>query len=492
MMAAALWLSVALLPLLAALLVLLFRRVLALPWLWLSCVPAAVAVIWPAEPVQVDFLWPDVLLGGRDLVTRGWLGFTTLIWICAGVYARATLSEQPRYRRFCFFWLISLGGNLLLIIAQDALSFYVGFSLMGIAAYGLVVYKLTSQARRAARIYLELTILSEMLLFAGMVMLVHSGGAVSFEQLQLAALDPLTLTLILLGLMIKAGFWPLHVWLPLAHVEAPVPASAVLSGTMTAAGVLGLWRFLPVGDPLLQAWTGPLVAVGLFSAFYGVAMGLLSRKAKRVLAWSTVSQMGYLLIIMALAWNNPDNLPVAAPLLVLFAAHHGMAKAGLFLSAGVVTHTHFKNRVYRLGFWLLLAVPALSLSGLPLTSGGAMKSALKHMVNESDFATALWLFKIASLGTTLLLVRALLLLWGMSPREALPPGPVHKQNQPRISWPATLPWAVLSAMSLLLPWLWPAMRQQLYGSFALSSLWSLLWPILAALAIAFAALRWQW
>src|SRR5690606_20755991 len=122
-MATALWLSVALLPLLAALLVLASRRALALPWLWLSCLPAALAVIWPAGPVQVNFLWPDVLLGGSDLVTRGWLGFTTLIWICAGVYARATLGGQSHYRRFCFFWLTSLSGNLLLIIAQDALSF---------------------------------------------------------------------------------------------------------------------------------------------------------------------------------------------------------------------------------------------------------------------------------------------------------------------------------------------------------------------------------
>src|SRR5690606_29875929 len=153
------------------------------------------------------------------------------------------------------------------------------------AAYGLVVYKQTPQARRASRIYLELTILGEMLLFAGMVMRADAaGGAVAFSQWQQVPLEPVTLLLIILGLAIKAGIWPMHVWLPLAHVEAPVPASAVLSGTMTAAGVLGLWRFLPINDPLLQSWAGPLVALGLFTAFYGVTLGLMSRKAKRVLA----------------------------------------------------------------------------------------------------------------------------------------------------------------------------------------------------------------
>src|SRR5690606_28936811 len=225
-------------------------------------------------------------------------------WACAASFSANATSSERRQIRYWAFWQLALSGNLLLLIAQDVVSFYLGFSVMSVAAYGLIVHNRGPLPRRAGRIYLQLAILGEMLLFVGIVIQVDAaGGLIRFDQLQDTPLTPIPALLILLGFGLKAGFWPLHMWLPLAHPAAPAPASAVLSGAMIKAGILGLWRFLPAGDTLLQEWSTMLLLVGCISAFYGVVLGMMCVKAKSVLAFSSVSQMGYALIIVALAWH---------------------------------------------------------------------------------------------------------------------------------------------------------------------------------------------
>src|SRR5690606_6679290 len=118
-------------------------------------------------------------------------------------------------------------------------SFYVGFTLMSLSAYGLVVHLRGPAPRQAGRLYLQLAVLGEMLLYAGILLRIHeAGGALKLSDWHSAPTSPLTATLLLVGFGIKAGFWPLHVWLPLAHPAAPAAASAVLSGAMLKAGIL--------------------------------------------------------------------------------------------------------------------------------------------------------------------------------------------------------------------------------------------------------------
>lgn len=463
-----LWLLIPVAPLLAGT-ALAMGRYRILPWLWLTTVPALVAVAWPPDAFAITMAWPDAIWGANDLVTRGWLGFTALLWACASVFAAGSLRQDPHRLRFWGFWLLALSGNFLLVIAQDGLSFYVGFTMMSLAAYGLVVHFGGPLPRRAGRLYLQLAVTGEMLIFAGLLMRAHgAGGALDFESWQTVPLEPLTLVLLLVGFGLKAGFWPLHVWLPLAHPAAPSPASAVLSGAMIKAGILGLWRFLPDQDPLLQQWAGVLVALGLFSAFYGVLVGLMSAKAKTALAYSSISQMGYLLMIMAIAWDNPAHAPALTLLLVVFAIHHGLAKGALFLATGVVA-------VGRLawGYWLLLALPALALAGLPFTSGAVVKTLLKQAFTDSDLGIWALLLQFASVGTALLLLRALFLLW-RSQKQTV---------SARIPLGLLLPWALLSILPLALPWLWPAMREPLLKSFSLDAGWTLLWPVVPAIIL---------
>lgn len=472
-----LWMLVPLAPLLAAGALGIWRE-RAVGWLWLACVPALVLVVQPMPQIDLPVLWDGVRWGFDDDLSRAWLGFTALLWGCAGVFASSSLKNGPRPLRFWTFWLFALAGNLLLIIAADALSFYLGFSAMSLCAYGLIVHQGGPGPRRAGRLYLQLAVCGEMALLAGLMLRTHAAqGEFAFAAWQALPMDGLTLLLLLTGLGLKAGFWPLHVWLPLAHPAAPAPASAVLSGAMLKAGLLGIWRFLPEGDPLLSDWAGLALGVGIFGALYAALLGLIAGKAKAVLAYSSVSQMGYLVMLMGLAWRHPQQYSAMTIVLMLYGVHHGLAKGALFLAAGLIQ----AGRLPRIG-WVLMAVPALAIIGLPLTSGGAVKTALKEVWHAGEFESWVVWLSLGSLTTALLLMRALWLLH----RDAA------KAPAGRPPLMQVLPWALLSGLPLLLPWLWPALREPMLDGLYPGGIWSSLWPMLAALGIAWIAVGRGW
>jgi hydrogenase-4 component B len=471
------WLAVPLAPLLAALLLLCWRDRIT-PWIALSCLPALLAAWHPPTALALPALWPGAEWGANDLVTRAFLGFTALLWACASVYAWASHLHDSRRWRFFAFWLLALCGNLLLVVAQDGASFYVGFTLMSLSAYALVVHQGGTGPRQAGRLYLQLAIVGEMLLYAGLLLRIfEAGGAYRFTDWQAAPIGGVTALLLLLGFGLKAGFWPLHVWLPLAHPAAPAAASAVLSGAMIKAGILGLWRFLPADDPLLVEWASVLLAVGLFSAFYGVALGLLQTQAKAALAYSSISQVGYLLAILALAWKQPETRALWGTLLALYAVHHGLAKGALFMGAGLAS----RHRLTRL-HGLLMLIPALALAGLPLTSGAAVKTLFKAQLDQSLSSHWLPLLTLGSLATALLLARALWLM--MRSQRQAPPTP--------LALALLVPWALLCLMPIGTTMVWSTMRAHSSITTGLDAAWALLWPLLVAALVVAVAIRSHW
>ena len=434
------------------------------PW------PALLAgILWP-DALPATALWPGAEWGDTGSLGRTLLLFTATLWSLAGLYAGQRLQSEPRPGPFCGFWLLALTGNLLLIIAADAISFYIGFTLMSLAAYGLVIQPRTPSARRAGRLYLQLAVLGEMLLYGGLMLRLHeTGGASAFNDWHNIAVQPLTAALLLVGFGLKAGFWPLHLWLPQAHPVAPPAASAVLSGAMLKAGFLGLWQFLPVQSDVLSAWSPWLLAAGFTGAFYAALVGLLTTKAKTALAFSSVSQMGYLLIIVALAWRFPEERAAWATLLGLYAVHHGLAKGSLFLGAGLAAAGSLSR-----GLWLVLWLPALALAGLPLTSGAAAKVELKSLLGETSWEAGIALLSVGSLCTALVVMRALYLM------RPAPHGTPTAATQ-------TLPVFLLALASVVLPWSWPPLREAHWYSFSLENLFALIWPLGLAAVIA-----WSW
>jgi len=477
------WLVPVLLPIVAAVVVLPVRSravsVVLAPW---AALPALVLSILPQATRAVDVPW--LLLGSRlglDEIARVLLFFTSVLWLTSGVYAVSYFRKNPERHRFLFFFLLAMSGNFGLILAQDMVLYYVCFALMSFASYGLVVFNADREAVRAGRVYIALVIVGELLLFSGLVAATWTTGSTLWvglgDRLADATHGNIAVALLFGGLAIKAGVLPLHVWLPLAHPAAPAPASAVLSGAMIKAGLIGWLRLVPLGGFVaLTGWADLCLVLGIAAAFYGVAVGITQTNPKTVLAYSSISQMGLITVAFGLAVSADSPRYALAPVLA-YAMHHGFAKGALFLGVGVVPAV--RDAPWSRWIWSVgLLLPALALAGLPLTSGALAKSMLKSQVASAPNG---WpellgvLLPIAALGTTLLMARFLAVVWSNAQNAAA--------TSPRGVW---VSWLLLLGFAVLGVYLWPwgddiAIGKQMCSA---TKIWAASWPVICAAAIA--------
>ncbi len=433
-----------------------------------SLLPAFLAAVF--VPDGTEAVLPSVLFGlrlGIDAWSRPFLAFTALLWFASGLFAAADPAGDPRRARFFFFFGLSCAGNLGLILTRDMVGFYTAFALMSFAAYGLVVHPRTEAALAAGRVYLFFVVLGELGLFSGMALLAGTAGSLEFAAIPAADPPRAAVYLLLLGLGVKAGALPVHLWLPPAHSAAPTPASAVLSGAMIKAGLLGWLRFLPPGPQLDGEVGGFFLLAGAAAAFYAVAVGCTQRQPKTVLAYSSVSQMGLIAIALGTCYGNAGAETDGIRLVGLLAAHHGMAKAALFLGVGILAGLPAGGLARRLALAALL-LPALALAGAPGTSGFFLKALLEErlaLLPPEQGKIFSFLLPLSSSATTLLLCRFFRLLR-------------PSQTAGKTTWPMALSWILLLA----------AVAGWLYGLPAVATAekngLSALWPIGAAVLLA--------
>lgn len=431
---------------------------------------------------------PWLLLGmrfGVDDTGRVFLLFTALLWIVCGAYARADRAQGRRPHRFTAFFLVSMAGNLGVVLAADAVTFYFFFALMSFASYGLVIHEGGSESRRAGRVYITFVIAGEVLLFVGIVGGAGLAGNANFpsvrEALVRSPFGNVMVACLLAGFGIKAGAVPLHLWLPLAYRAAPIPASAALAGPMIKAGLLGWLRFLPLGDAAFPGLGTVCVAAGLAGAFGGVIVGLAQNDSKAALAYSSISQMGLIAAGVGVGLLSPASWTLILPAIWLYAWHHAVAKAALFLGVGIASRV-------RTGLWerrMVLAglvLPALALAGAPFTSGAAAKIALKKSIESTPMASGLveLVLSIAAVGTTLLMARFLVLVW-----------PRRESNRGPLAAGVVIPWLALVAGVALSVWSlpWTGFQSAALESLAATYLRTTLWPLAVGLAIAWCVWR---
>ena len=423
------------------------------PW---AAVPALLLALLPGAPgttLAVPTLFTGLHLEVDD-VGRAFLLLTALLWVAAGAFARSYHRDDEGREGFFGFFALTMTGNLGLVLAGDILSFYLFFALMTFAGYGLVIHNRDGTAFRAGRIYIVMAVLGELCLLAALFTLGWSFGGIpafgfdldlAWEGLIGEGRAGVVAILVAGGFGVKAGLAPLHLWLPLAHPVAPTAASALLSGAMIKAGLLAWLRFLPM-DAGLPGLGLLLVVLGVGAAFYGVVVGLAQDDPKTILAYSSVSQMGYMALGTGLLLLTPDRPGTALVAVVLYALHHGVAKGALFLSVGVADRTGAgSDRVWPRLLLILAALPALALAGAPLTTGVLAKGALKEVLPglvPAWYPVLDPLLLVAALGTTLLLARFLVRLRGRM-----------GGGEEEVPWGLVVPWGLLVLAGVLGP-LW--------------------------------------
>ncbi len=281
-----------------------------------------------------------------------------------------------------------IAGMQLVLIADDAFFFMIAWELMSVASYFLVVYEHENSAnRRAGFLYLLMAEIGALFIILAYGVLVGFGEGFTFSAMREAQLAPLweniAFTLALIGFGMKAGIMPLHAWLPEAHPVAPSHISALMSGVMLKVAVYGLIRFSfdLLGD-LHWEWGVMVLVLGSASAVLGILYALMQHNLKRLLAYSSVENIGIIFVGLGLSMvfysTGHPHLGALGMVAALFhTLNHTVFKSLLFLCAGTILHQTHESDMERLGGLIrrmpktavVFLVGCISISALPPFNG---------------------------------------------------------------------------------------------------------------------------
>ncbi len=282
---------------------------------------------------------------------------------------------------FFYAQILMVHGSLNAAFASsDFISLYVGLEVSGIAAFLLIAYPRTDRSIWVALRYLFISNTAMLFYLVGAVLVYKASYSFSFAGL--GAAPPEATALIFMGLLVKGGVFVSGLWLPLTHSEAETPVSALLSGIVVKAGVYPLVRCA-----LMVEEVAPIVEIfGVGTALLGVFYAVLEKDSKRMLAFHTVSQLGFIL---------------AAPSVGgFYALAHGLVKSSLFLIAGSLPSRNLKELKQKpidTKIWIALVIASLSISGFPLLVGfGAKVLTVKNLGPWETIA-----MNVAAVGTAI-------------------------------------------------------------------------------------------
>jgi hydrogenase-4 component B len=322
-----------------------------------------------------------------DSLSAVFLVIVNLAGAAASLYGLGLAGEEPEPYRVLVFFPAFLAGMTLVVLAADAFTFLVAWEFMSLASWALVnAHHHESRNTRAGYVYLLMASFGTLALLLAFGLLAGPDGHYDFAAMRAGAVGlqapAMVFLLVLAGAGSKAGLVPLHVWLPLAHPAAPSHVSALMSAAMTKVAIYGFIRivFDLLGPPPVW-WSIVIIVIGGLSALLGVLNATMQRDLKKLLAHSTVENVGIIFVALglALAFKANGMAPAAALALtagLLHCFNHALFKSLLFLGAGAVLRATGERDIERLG-GLIHRMPHTSFAFL----GGCMAIAALPPLN---------------------------------------------------------------------------------------------------------------
>ena len=399
----------------------------------------------PVGDLHVDVsLFLDPLSSAFTLLVTG-------VGTLVHVYSIGYMEHDEERRRFFAYLNLFLGSMLLLVLASNFLVLYVGWELVGVSSYLLIGFwhRRPSAATAAKKAFITNRV-GDVGLSLGVVLIFVTFGTVDFAEVFARAPDLSGGTafgicvLLLLGACAKSAQFPLHVWLPDA-MEGPTPASALIhAATMVTAGVYLIGRAHPLFEQS-QAALNLVTAVGIVTVLIGGVIACVQDDIKKVLAYSTVSQIGYMFLGVGLG-------PGAYAIGIFHLLTHGFFKALMFMGAGSVMHgLHDETDMRRMGglrkampvtYWTFLAGWLAIIGMFPFAGFWSKDQILESAFAKGDYL--LWGLGLLGAGLTAFYMTRLMAMTFWSPSRVDPD--VHAHESPSVM---TAPLVVLALLSLV-------------------------------------------
>lgn len=344
------------------------------------------------------------------------------MWLMTTLFSKEYFHHYTNKTRYLIFNLLTCAGTIGVFLSADLFTTFIYFEMMSIASYIMVIHDQTSEALDAGLTYLVVAVLGGMVLLMGLFILYTQTNTLVIDELYSAIVEADSFMIyvsggcMLFGFGAKAGLFPLHIWLPKAHPVAPAPASALLSGILTKTGVFGM---IVISMEIFREnmiWALLILFLGIVTMLLGAVLAVFSTNLKRTLACSSMSQIGFISVGLAMSIFLNEHNALAVRGTILHMVNHSLIKLLLFMIAGVIymnLHELDLNKIRGFGrkkglLHVLYLVGALGISGIPFFNGYVSKTLIHESIvefialtNYSEFFTLVeWLFIIAG-GLTL-------------------------------------------------------------------------------------------
>ncbi|MBH0169023.1 NADH-quinone oxidoreductase subunit L [Fictibacillus sp. 18YEL24] len=431
------WL-IPLFPLLSFVLLLIFRKSKSEGTAWIGVLLTGLSLIlsigvwisvWQGDGIKVEGTWFEI---GERAITMGYevnplnalmLVIVSLVSFLVHLYSKGYMHGDDRFPVFFAYLGLFSFAMLGLVLSPNLLQLYMFWELVGLGSFLLIgFYYFKPEAKAAAKKAFVMTRIGDVGLFIGMILLFWQVGSFEYDEIFASVRNgdissgmlTLTALCIFVGAIGKSGQLPLHTWLPDA-MEGPTPVSALIhAATMVAAGVYLVAAMYPLFQASETALT-VVAVVGGVTAIFAASIGLMQKDIKRVLAYSTVSQLGYMMLALGASGY------VAG---IFHLTTHAFFKALLFLAAGSVIHAvHTQNIDEMGGLWKklrltgpLFLIGALAISGVPLLSGFFSKDEILASTYADGRYGLFWLAVVAAFMTAFYMFRLFFLVFTGKPR----------------------------------------------------------------------------
>lgn len=326
------------------------------------------------------------------------------MWLMSTLFSKEYLSHYKNKGRYYCFTILTFFATEGVFFSADFYTTFIFFEIMSFTSYVWVAFDEKRESLRAAATYLAVAVIGGLVMLMGIFLLYDTMGTLVFDELigsyeQICILNNsgvLARKLMAAGLCMlfgfgaKAGAFPLHIWLPKAHPVAPAPASALLSGILTKAGMFGilvLTSYLFLG---CTAWGSLILIIGVCTMVVGAVLALFSVDIKRTLACSSVSQIGFILVGVGMSGLLGEENLLAVRGSLLHMVNHSLIKLALFMAAGVIfmnVHELNLNKIRGFGrkkpllnYTFLMG--ALGIGGMPLWNGYMSKTLIHESIVE--------------------------------------------------------------------------------------------------------------
>lgn len=349
---------------------------------------------------KIEIFIPNVMGTGLyfklDMYRYIFVWLTALIWFLITIYSTQYLISYKNRNRYYLFFMLTYWSTLGVFISQNFLNLFTFFEIMSLTSYPLIIHDEDKCSHEAAETYIIMTVIGGLVLLMGLFLLYDYTQTLDIYEMRLLLknignIKYLITGLIIFGFGVKAGMMPVHIWLPKAHTSAPAPASAILSGVLLKTGIFGILitsEIIVPGDIYVSR---TLLILGFLTMFIGGFLAIFQRNIKRILAYSSMSQMGYIIVGTGLTGMLQKNKYMALYATLYHIINHMVFKVLLFMGAGIIYMTLHKLSINDIGGFrrnkkvlkVVFFIGVCGIIGMPGFNGFISKNMLHHALTEA-------------------------------------------------------------------------------------------------------------